>query len=105
MRLAAHDEQHIIHSAVHLAVADFLGALCQRRHNLLLILRGLQGDIVVMCLRHGELEHIRCLNIRHIFEKAHQLRQVVKFSKARLGTVAGSLGVKFVKTLFVDFLN
>ena len=44
-----------------------------------------------MCLRHGELEHIRCLNIRHIFEKAHQLRQVVKFSKARLGTVAGSL--------------
>ena len=85
------DEQHIIHSAVHLAVADFLGALCQRRHNLLLILRGLQGDIVVMCLRHGELEHIRCLNIRHIFEKAHQLRQVVKFSKARLGTVAGSL--------------
>ena len=42
------DEQHIVHAAVHLAVADFLGALCQRRHNLLLILRGLQGDIVVI---------------------------------------------------------
>ena len=35
------DEQHIVHAAVHLAVADFLSALRQRRHDLFLILRWL----------------------------------------------------------------
>ena len=82
--------QHIVHAAVHLAVADFLSALRQRRHDLFLILRWLQGDIVVMRLRHGELEHIRRLNVRHIFEYAHQLRQVIKLGEARLGTIAGA---------------
>ena len=84
------DEQHIVHAAVHLAVADFLSALRQRRHDLFLILRWLQGDIVVMRLRHGELEHIRRLNVRHIFEYAHQLRQVIKLGEARLGAIAGA---------------
>ena len=83
--------QHIVHAAVHLAVADFLSALRQRRHDLFLILRWLQGDIVVMRLRHGELEHIRRLNVRHIFENGHQLRQVIKLGKARLGPVASAL--------------
>ena len=86
------DEQHIVHAAVHLAVADFLSALRQRRHNLFLILGGFQGNIVVMCLRHGQLEHIRRLNVRHIFEYAHQLRQVIKLGEARLGPVTGALG-------------
>ena len=86
------DEQHIVHAAVHLAVADFLSALRQRRHDLFLILRWLQGDIVVMRLRHGELEHIRRLNVRHIFENGHQLRQVIKLGKPRLGPVTGALG-------------
>ena len=44
-----------------------------------------------MRLRHGQLEHIRRLNVRHIFEYAHQLRQVIKLGEARLGPVAGSL--------------
>ena len=85
------DEQHIVHAAVHLAVADFLSALRQRRHDLFLILRWFQGDVVVMRLRHGELEHIRRLDVRHIFEYAHQLRQVIKLGKPCLGPVAGSL--------------
>ena len=85
------DEQHIVHAAVYLAVADFFSALRQRRHDLFLILRWLQGDVVVMCLRHGELEHIRRLDVRHIFEYAHQLRQVIKLGKARLGPIAGAL--------------
>ena len=84
------DEQHIVHAAVHLAVADFLSALRQRRHDLFLILRWLQGDVVVMRFRHGELEHIRRLNVRHIFEYAHQLRQVIKLGEARLGVIAGA---------------
>ena len=83
--------QHIVHAAVHLPVADLLGPLRQRRHDLFLILGGFQGNIVVMCLRHGELEHIRRLNVRHIFENGHQLRQVIKLGEARLGPVAGTL--------------
>ena len=105
MRLAAHDEQHIVLGAVYHSVTDFLSALRQRRHDLFLILRWLQGDIVVMRLRHGQLEHIRRLDVRHIFEYAHQLRQVIKLGEARLGPVASALGVEFVKILFVDFLN
>ena len=85
------NKQHIVHAAVHLPVADLLGALRQRRHDLFLILGGFQGDVVVIRLRHGQLEHIRRLNVRHIFEYAHQLRQVIKLGEARLGPVAGSL--------------
>ena len=85
------DEQHIVHAAVHLTVADFFSTLRQRCHDLFLILRWLQGDVAVMRLRHGELEHIRRLNVRHIFENAHQFRQVIKLGKARLGPVAGAL--------------
>ena len=44
-----------------------------------------------MRLRHGELEHIRRLDVRHIFEYAHQLRQVIKLGEARLGPIAGAL--------------
>ena len=85
------DEQHIVHAAVHLTVADFFSTLRQRRHDLFLILGGFQGDVVVMRLRHGELEHIRRLNVCHIFEYAHQFRQVIKLGEARLGPVASSL--------------
>ena len=44
-----------------------------------------------MRLRHGELEHIRRLNVRHIFENGHQLRQVIKLGEPRLGPVASAL--------------
>ena len=44
-----------------------------------------------MRLRHGELEHIRRLDVRHIFENGHQLRQVIKLGKPCFGAVAGAL--------------
>ena len=84
------DEQHIVHTAVHLAVADFLSALRQRRHDLFLVLRWFQGDVMVMRLRHGQLEHIRRLNVRHIFEYGHQFRQVIKLGKPCFGAIAGA---------------
>ena len=99
------DEQHIVLGAVYHSVTDFFGALRQRRHDLFLILGGFQGDVVVMRLRHGQLEHIRRLDVRHIFEYGDQLRQVVELGKASLGAVTCPLGVEFVKILFVDFLN
>ena len=58
-----------------------------------------------MCLRHGQLEHIRRLNVRHIFEYAHQFGQVIKLGKAGLGPVAGALGNEFVKMISLIFLN
>ena len=72
---------------------------------LLLILGRLQGDVVVVCLRHRQVQHIRRLDVRHIFEYAHQLRQVIKLGKPRLGPVTGALGNEFVKMIFVSFLN
>ena len=99
------DEQHIVHAAVHLAVADFFSTLRQRCHDLFLILGRFQCNVVVMCLRHGQLEHIRRLNVRHIFEYAHQFGQVIKLGKAGLGPVAGALGNEFVKMISLIFLN
>ena len=47
---------------------------------------------MVVSLRHRQLQHIRRLDVRHIFEYAHQLRQVIKLGKPRLGPVTGALG-------------
>ena len=43
---------------------------------------------MVMGLRDRQLQHIRCLDVRHILEQAHQLRQVVEPGKAGLGPVS-----------------
>ena len=58
-----------------------------------------QGDVVVVCLRHRQVQHIRRLDVRHIFEYRAQLRQVVELGKAGLGSVARPLGEQFVKTI------
>ena len=50
-------------------------------------------------------EHIRRLDVRHIFEHGDQLRQVVELGKASLGPIARPLGNEFVKMIFVSFLN
>ena len=48
-----------------------------------------------MGLRHRQVQHIRRLDIRHIFEYGDQLRQVVELGKAGLGTVARPLRCQF----------
>ena len=60
---------------------------------------------MVVCLRHRQVQHIRRLDVRHIFEYGDQLRQVVELGKAGLGSVARPLGNEFVKMIFVSFLN
>ena len=44
-----------------------------------------------MGLRHGELEHIRCLNICGLLEHRHELRQIVELCKSRFGAVSRTL--------------
>ena len=58
-----------------------------------------------MGLRHGELEHIRRLNICGLLEHCHELRQIVELGKPRFGAVARALGNEFVKMIFANFLN
>ena len=46
---------------------------------------------MVIRLRHGQVQHIRRLDVRHIFEYGDQLRQVVELGKASLGAVTRPL--------------
>ena len=50
---------------------------------------------MVFRLRHRQLQHIRCLNIRNFLEHGHQLREVVELGKPGLGPVAGTLRGQF----------
>ena len=65
----------------------------------------LRHDVVVFHLRGGQVQLVGSLDVRHFFEQVHQLWQVKELGKPCSCPVAGSLGVEFVKTLFVDFLN
>ena len=60
---------------------------------------------MVIDLWNGELQHIGGLNVRNLSEHLHKLWQVIELGKSRLGSVVCTLGVEFVKILFVDFLN
>ena len=44
-----------------------------------------------MGLRHGQLQHIRRLDIRRLLEHGHQLREVIEPGEPGLGAVAASL--------------
>ena len=90
---------------VNTSAPDFFRPFRQPFHHLLLKLGRLDDLGVEVGLWHGKMEHIRRLDVGHLFESGHQLRQIEKFGKPGLGPIAGALGVEFVKTLFVDFLN
>ena len=49
---------------------------------------------MVLHLRYGEIEHIRCFNIRHFFEHRHQFGQIIEFRKACFCSVSCSFGCK-----------
>ena len=70
---------------------DFLCPFRQPPYHLLLKLRGLDYFRVEVGLGHGEFEHIRCLDVSHLLESSHQLRQVIKLGKPGFSTVAGAL--------------
>lgn len=58
-----------------------------------------------MGLRHGELEHIRRLNICGLLEHCHEFRQIIELGKPRFGAVARALRIDFVKMIFYGFLK
>lgn len=105
MRLAAHDLEHIVLGGVHRAAVYQGGTLRESLHHFLLLLGGLGHDVVVFHLRCGQVELIGGFDVRHLFEKVHQLREIEKLGEASARPVAGALGLDFVKRFSVIFLN
>ena len=48
-----------------------------------------------VCLGYREVQHIRRLNVRHLLEHGHQLRQIEEPCKPGLGSVTGALRGQF----------
>ena len=105
MRVAAHDLEHIVRAGVNKLCVYPCGALGQLLHHLLLYLRGLRHLVVIDGRGRRQVELVGGLDIRRLLEQGHELRQIKELGKARPRPVARTLGVEFVKILFVDFLN
>lgn len=101
----AGDLEHIVLRWVNAAAVYLGGALGENLHHLFLVFSRLGHNVVVFHLRRGQMELIGSLNISHLFEQVHQLREIEKLGEAGARPVAGAFGVEFVKILFVDFLN
>ena len=86
------DFKHIILAWLHLTVPDFLSPVCEGGHHLLLILAGLYDLIVVLCLWHRKVKHIRRLHVGDVLEHGHQLRKIEKTGEPGLCPIARSLG-------------
>ena len=67
---------------------DSGGPFGQVRHHLLLYLRGLHHHGLKLCLRHREVELVGGLDVGHLFEHTHQLREVEELGKPCPGAVA-----------------
>ena len=76
---------------VNTTAANLLCPFRQPLNHLFLKLRGLDHFRVEVCLGHGEFEHIRRLDVSHLLESGHQLRQVIELGKPGFGSVAGAL--------------
>ena len=105
LRVAAHDLEHIVRAGVNKLCVYPCGALGQLLHHLLLYLRGLRHLVMIDGRGRRQVELVGGLDIRRLLEQGHELRQIKELGKARPRPVARTLGVEFVKILFVDFLN
>ena len=74
---------------------DFGGALGEGLHHILLVSGGLCHDVVVFHLRGGQVQLVGGLDVRHLFEQVHQLRQVKELGKSCPRPVAGPLRGQF----------
>ena len=65
----------------------------------------LYHNIFPLHLRHRQIQHIRCLDVRRLAPQRHQLRQIVEPGKPRAHPVSRPLGIDFVKMIFCGFLK
>ena len=82
--------QHIVHMGVNASIPDFFRPFRQPFHHLLLKLGRLDNLCVKVGLWHGKMEHICRLDVGHLFESGHQLRQIEKLGKPGLGPITGA---------------
>ena len=85
------DFEHIVLGGVHRAAVYQGGTLGECLHHFLLLLGGLGHDVVVLHLRRGQVKLIGGFDVRHLFEKVHQLREIEKLGEAGARSVAGAL--------------
>lgn len=105
LRLAAHNLEHVILGRVNGSAVYQRCTLRKSFDHFLLMFGGLRHNIVVFHLRGRQIQLVGGLDVRHFFEQVHQLWEVEKLAESCSCPVASSLGVEFVKILFVDFLN
>jgi len=89
------DFEHIIHRRVHTASVYFGSALGEGLHHFLLVFGGLCHDVVVFHFWGGQVQPVGGLDVRHLFEQVHQLRQVEKLGESGARPIAGSLRGQF----------
>ena len=89
------NQKHIIGGGIHHLVSNTLRALGKPFYHLFLSLRRFQNNIVIMRLRHRQIQHIRCLNVRRFLEHRHEFREVVELGKPCFCPVAGALRGEF----------
>ena len=83
--------QHIVLAGVYIPVPHRLGAFAQFSHHFPLDVCGLYHNIFPLHLRHRQIQHIRCLDIRRLAPQRHQLRQIVEPGKPRAHPVSRPL--------------
>ena len=89
------DFEHIIHRRVHTSSVYFGSALGECFHHFLLMFSRLCHNIVVFHLRGGQVQLVGGLDVRHLFEQVHQLRQIKELAESRPCPVACSLRGQF----------
>lgn len=98
-------DDDIVLCRVHLAAVNLCRTFGQLLHHALLHLCRLRNLRVVDRCWGRKVKLVSSLDVRCFFEQVHQFGQIEKLRKARPCPVTRSLGVEFVKILFVDFLN
>ena len=88
------DEEHVIHARIDHLIADTLCSFRKSCNHLFLRFGRLQNDIVVMSLRHRQIQHIRRLNVSSFLEHCHKFRKIVELCKPCFGSVSGTFGRK-----------
>ena len=83
--------EHVVNIRLHKPCTDFFCSFGKGSDQFRLDFTWLGLDVVVLDRRNRELQHIGGLNIRHLPEHQHQLRQVEKLGKAGFRPVIGSL--------------
>ena len=91
MRVAAHNLEHIVLGGINRAAVYLGRTFREDLHHFFLVFRGLGHNVVVFHLRGGQIQLIGGLDVRHLFEQVHQLREVEELAESRSCPIAGAL--------------